>query len=58
MTVGSATVSAVIAATLATLATLVFYVCRRLGANEYVTMFLYGVALVLVMLAGPLIKLP
>lgn len=55
MTVGSATVSAVIAASLATI---VFYVCRRLGANEYVTMFLYGVALVLVVLAGPLIRLP
>ena len=55
MAVGSATIQAAIAAALATL---VFYVCRRLGANEYVTMFLYGLCLVLVVLAGPLIKLP
>ena len=55
MTVGSATIQAAIAAVLATL---VYYVCKRLGANEYVTMFLYGLCLVLVVLAGPLIKLP
>lgn len=55
MTVGSATISAAIAAALATI---VFYLCRRLGANEYAAMFLYGLCLVLVVLAGPLIKLP
>lgn len=55
MTIGPASLLAIIAAALATL---VFYACRKLGANEYVTMFLYGVALVLVVLAGPLINLP
>ena len=55
MTIGSASVSAAIAAVLATL---VYYICKRLGANEYLTMFLYGFCLVLVVIAGPLIKLP
>jgi hypothetical protein len=55
MTFGSASVNAIVAAALATL---VYYVCDRLGANVYLKMFLFGFFLVLVMLAGPLIKLP
>lgn len=55
MTIGPASLLAIIAAALATLS---YWVCKRLGANEYITMFIYGFLLVLVMLAGPLIKLP
>lgn len=55
MTIGPASLLAIIAAALATLA---YYVCRRLALNEYIGMFLFGFFLVLVMLAGPLITLP
>lgn len=55
MTIGPATILAIIAAALATL---LWWVCGRLALPAWLGMFLFGVALVLVMLAGPLIKLP
>lgn len=55
MTVGPATLLAAIAAVLATL---VYWVARRLAAPDWLCMFLFGLCLVVVMLAGPLIKLP
>lgn len=55
MTIGPATVLAAIAAALATV---VWWVCGRLAAPAWLTMFLYGLVLVLVILAGPLVRLP
>lgn len=55
MSFGSATLTALAAAALATLG---WWVCQRLAAPAWVAMLVYGVLLVLVMLAGPLIKLP
>ena len=55
MTIGPATVLALIAAGLATL---VWWICGRLSAPAWLGMLLFGLLLVLVMLAGPLIKLP
>lgn len=55
MTVGNATITAFIAAALATL---VWYIARRLGCPDWLVMLLFGLALVLVLLAGPLVRLP
>ena len=56
MTIGPATVLAIIAALLATL---LWALCNwKPTFWPALGMFLFGVALVLVMLAGPLIKLP
>lgn len=55
MTLGPATILAIVAAALATL---VYVIGRRLALPDWLVMFLFGVALVLVMLAGPLIQLP
>ena len=55
MTIGPATVLGIIAAALAML---VWWLCNRLAAPAWLGMFLFGVVLVVVMLAGPLIKLP
>lgn len=55
MTVGSATISAIVAAALATL---VWWIAGRLNAPAWVCQFLFGVILVLVVLAGPLVRLP
>jgi len=42
----------------AALATLVWWIASRLSAPAWVCMFVYGVALALVIMAGPLIRLP
>ena len=55
MTVGSATVSAIIASALATL---IWWIAARLNAPAWACMFLFGLFLALVIVAGPLIKLP
>lgn len=55
MTIGPATVLAIIAAALATLA---WWVANKFGLPAWVGMFLFGLLLVLVMLAGPLVRLP
>jgi hypothetical protein len=55
MSIGPATIMAIIAAALATL---LWWVAARLALPQWVGMFLFGVALALVILAGPLIKLP
>mgnify|MGYP001558743950 CR=1 FL=1 len=56
MTIGPATILAIIAALLATL---LWALCNwRPTFWPALGMFLFGAALVLVMLAGPLIKLP
>lgn len=55
MTVGSATITALAAAALATL---VWWICGRLAAPAWLTMLLFGLVLVLVVLAGPLVRLP
>jgi hypothetical protein len=55
MTIGPATLVALIAAALATL---VWWLCGRLAAPAWVGMFLFGLILVLVILAGPLVRLP
>ena len=54
MTFGPATLTAAAAALLATIA---YAVCKRLGANEYLTMFIYGLLLVLVVFLFPLCRL-
>lgn len=55
MTIGPATVMAIIAAALATL---LWLLAAKLNFPAWVGMFLFGVALALVILAGPLIRLP
>jgi hypothetical protein len=55
MTIGPATLMAIIAAALATL---LWWIAARLALPAWVGMFLYGIALALVILAGPLLKLP
>lgn len=55
MTFGPATLLAVIAAALATL---VWILCGRLNVVPWLAQFLYGAVLVLVVLAGPLVRLP
>lgn len=55
MTIGSATITALAAAVLATLG---WWVCGRLNAPAWVGMLVYGILLVLVLLVGPLIRLP
>lgn len=55
MTIGSNTVLALIAAALATL---LWWLAQRFALPAWVGMLLFGVALVLVMLVGPLIRLP
>lgn len=55
MSVGPATLMAIIAALLATL---FWWVAKRLALPEWVALFLFGVGMALVILAGPLIKLP
>ncbi len=55
MSVGPATILAAVAAALATL---LWWVGARLALPAWVGMFLFGVGLALVILAGPLIKLP
>ncbi len=42
----------------AALATLLWAVAVRLGWRPWIGMFLFGAALVLVILAGPLVRLP
>jgi len=42
----------------AALATLVWWIASRLSAPAWVCMFVYGVALALVIMAGPLVRLP
>lgn len=55
MTIGPATIIAILAAALATL---VWWIAARLNAPAWACMFLFGVILVLVVLAGPLVRLP
>ena len=55
MSIGSVTLLAIAAAALATL---VWWIASRLSAPDWVCMFVYGVALALVIMAGPLIRLP
>lgn len=55
MTIGPATLMAIIAAALATL---LWWIAAKANLPAWVGMFLFGVALALVILAGPLIKLP
>jgi len=55
MSIGSVTLLAIAAAALATL---VWWIASRLSAPAWVCMFVYGVALALVIMAGPLIRLP
>ena len=55
MTIGPATIMGIIAAALATL---LWWLAVRLALPAWVGMFLFGVGLALVILAGPLIKLP
>jgi len=55
MSIGSLTLLAIAASALATL---VWWIASRLSAPAWVGMFVYGVALALVIMAGPLIRLP
>ena len=55
MSIGSVTLLDIAAAALATL---VWWIASRLSAPAWVCMFVYGVALALVIMAGPLIRLP
>ena len=55
MSVGSATLTAIAAALLATLG---WWIAGRLSAPGWVCQFLFGLLLVLVVLAGPLVRLP
>lgn len=55
MSIGSVTLLAIAAAALATL---LWWIARRLAAPEWVCLFVFGVALALVIMAGPLIRLP
>lgn len=55
MTIGPATIMAIIAAALATL---LWWIAARLALPTWVGMFLFGIGLAVVILAGPLIQLP
>ncbi len=55
VTIGPATVLAIIAAALGTL---LWWVAARLALPAWVGMFLFGIGLAVVMIAGPLIRLP
>lgn len=55
MSIGPATLIAIAAAALATL---LWWIAARLALPAWVGMFLFGVGLAVVILAGPLIKLP
>ena len=55
MSIGPATIMAIIAAALATL---LWWVGQRIALPDWLCMFLFGVGLALVILAGPLIRLP
>jgi len=55
MTFGPASLLALVAAALATL---VWWISVRLAAPVWFSMLLFGATLALVILAGPLIKLP
>ena len=55
MTIGPATIVAIIAAALATFG---WWVCARLSLPAWVGMFIFGLLLVLVVVAGPLLRLP
>lgn len=55
MTIGPATI---IAALAAVLATLVWWLAGRLGLPAWLCQFLFGLVLVLVFAAGPLVRLP
>lgn len=55
MTFGPATAQALIAAVLATL---VWWVAKRLNAPEWLCLLLFGVVLALCILVGPLVRLP
>jgi len=55
MSIGSVTLLAIAASALATL---LWWIAARLAAPAWVGMFVYGIALALVILAGPLIRLP
>lgn len=55
MTIGPATIMAIVAAVLATL---LWWIGKRLALADWACMFLFGVALALVVLAGPLVRLP
>ena len=54
MTIGPATIMAIIAAALATL---LWWIAAKAALPAWVAMFLFGVALALVILAGPLKQL-
>ena len=55
MSIGPATILAIIAAALATF---LWWVAGRLALPAWLGMFLFGIGLALVIIAGPLIKLP
>jgi hypothetical protein len=55
MTIGPATILAIVAAALATL---LWWIAARLALPAWVGMFLFGIGLAVVILAGPLIRLP
>lgn len=55
MSIGPATIMAIIAAALATL---LWWIATRLALPAWVGMFLFGIGLAVVILAGPLIRLP
>lgn len=55
MSVGPATIMALIASALATLC---WWIAVRLAAPAWLCQFVFGLFLALVILAGPLIKLP
>ena len=55
MSIGSLTLLAAAAAALAVLA---WWIATRLGAPSWLCLFVYGLLLALVLLAGPLIRLP
>ncbi len=55
VTIGPATILAIIAAALATL---LWWIAARLALPAWLGMFLFGIGLAVVIIAGPLIKLP
>lgn len=55
MTIGSLTITAAIAAGLATL---VWWVAGRAALPDWFRLFLFALCLALILLAGPLVRLP
>ena len=55
MTIGPATILAIIAAVLATL---LWWMGKRLALADWLCMLLFGIGLAVVVIAGPLIRLP